>query len=88
MAPGTSQYQNRDVTHRSHLIRSRFTTMSESDEITLWCWVMGDAPHNAFSVFIKRSATIHLLKSAIHAQTRSFKDIGDIPSLNVYKVGE
>ena len=61
--------------------------MSESDEITLWCWVMGDAPRNAFSVFIKRSATIDLLKSAIHAQKRSFKDI-DIPSLNIYKVGE
>jgi hypothetical protein len=58
-----------------------------SDEIKLWCWVLGDTPNRVFSVSIKRSDTIHDLKKAIQGQKPSFKDIsGD--SLALFKVGE
>ena len=47
----------------------------ESDEIRLWCWVLGDTPNEIFEVFIKRSATINRLKMAIQGLKQPFKDI-------------
>ena len=49
----------------------------ESDEIRLWCWVLGDTPNEIFEVFIKRSANINRLrvKMAIQGLKQSFKDI-------------
>ena len=61
--------------------------MSESDEIRLWCWVLGDAHHRVFQVSIKRSATIHDLKKAIKGRKPSFKDI-DADFIDLYKVGK
>ena len=58
-----------------------------SDEIKLWCWVLGDTPNQVFSVSVKRSDTIHVLKKVIQGQKPSFKGIsGD--SLELCKVGE
>ena len=61
--------------------------MSESDEIRLWCWVLGDTPNEIFEVFIKRSATINRLKMAIQGLKQSFKDI-NADSLQLFKVGQ
>ena len=61
--------------------------MSESDEITLWCWILGDTHKRVFPVSIKRSAPIHDLKRTIHGQKPSFKDI-PVDSLDLYKVSE
>jgi hypothetical protein len=61
--------------------------MSESDEIRLWCWVLGDTHNRVFEVSITRSATIRGLKKAIQGQKPSFKDI-PANSLDLYKVGE
>ena len=61
--------------------------MSESDEIRLWCWVLGDTHKRVFPVPIKRSAPIHDLKRAIHGQKPEFKDI-PVDSLDLYKVSE
>ena len=61
--------------------------MPESDEITLWSWVLGDTHNRVFEVSIKRRATIDDLKIAIQGQKPSFKDI-PADSLNLYKVGE
>ncbi|KAM6497143.1 hypothetical protein JOM56_007616 [Amanita muscaria] len=58
--------------------------MSESDEIRLWCWVLGDTHKRVFSVFIKRSAPIEDLKIAIQGQKPSFKDI-PADSIDLYK---
>ena len=61
--------------------------MSESDEVTLWCWVLGDTPKQVFKVSIKRSATIVDLKEAIQGKKPSFKAI-PADSLDLFKVGE
>ena len=61
--------------------------MSESDEIRLWCWVLGDTPNQIFEVSIQRSATIYRLKIAIQGLKPSFKDIS-ADSLELFKVGE
>ena len=61
--------------------------MSESDEIELWCWVLGDTPNRVFSVSIKRSDTIYDLKIAIKGEKPPFKDIA-ADSLDLYKVGD
>ena len=61
--------------------------MSESNEISLWCWVLGDPVRHIFNVSIKRSATIHRLKKAIQGEKPSLKDIS-ADSLKLYKVGE
>ncbi|KAF8336080.1 hypothetical protein F5887DRAFT_1285507 [Amanita rubescens] len=58
--------------------------MSESDEIKLWCWVLGDPRNQIFRVSIKRSAAIDDLKAAIHGRKPSFKDIA-ADSLRVFK---
>lgn len=63
--------------------------MSESEEIRLWCWVLGDAHKRVFSVIIKRSARIGDLQKAIKEQKPSFKDIpADSIDLYKLKVGE
>ena len=61
--------------------------MSESGEIKLWCWVLGDPRNQIFRVSIKRNAAIHGLKAAIHGRKPSFKDFA-VNSLRVFKVGE
>ncbi|KAF8336773.1 hypothetical protein F5887DRAFT_986435 [Amanita rubescens] len=58
--------------------------MSESDEITLWCWVLGDSPNRVFSVSLKRSDIIYDLQIAIKGEKPPFKDIA-ADSLDVYK---
>ncbi|KAF8344474.1 hypothetical protein F5887DRAFT_1159528, partial [Amanita rubescens] len=58
--------------------------MSESDEIKLWCWVLGDPRNRIFRVSIKRSAAIDDLKAAIHVRKPSFKDFA-VDSLCVFK---
>ncbi|KAM6492684.1 hypothetical protein JOM56_012408 [Amanita muscaria] len=59
--------------------------MSEStDEIKLWCWVLGDTPNQVFGISIKRSATIGGLKTAIQGRKPSFKDIPP-DSLELFK---
>jgi Crinkler effector protein N-terminal domain len=60
--------------------------MSEPDEITLWCWVLGDPYGRVFSVSIKRNVTIEKLREAIQGKKSSFKDIA-ADTLTVYKVG-
>ncbi len=61
--------------------------MSDSDNIKLWCWVLGDTIHRVFSVSIKRSATIEGLKGEIQTRKSSFKDTNP-ESLDIFKVGE
>ena len=61
--------------------------MSESDEISLWCWVLGDTYDRVFEVSIKRNATIYDLKEAIQGRKPSFKAIS-AASLKLFKVGE
>ena len=62
--------------------------MSKStDEIKLWCWVLGDSPKRVFSVSIERSATIHDLKKAILREKPSFKDI-NADCLDLFKVSK
>ena len=61
--------------------------MSESDEIRLSCWILGDTYDRIFSVTIKRSACIYDLKKAIIGQKRSFKGVS-AGSIDLYKVGE
>ena len=61
--------------------------MSESDEIKLWCWVLGDDFQRVFPVIIKRSADIDDLKEAIIQRKLSFKDISP-DTMDLYKVGE
>ncbi|KAM6504274.1 hypothetical protein JOM56_001217 [Amanita muscaria] len=58
--------------------------MSESDEIKLWCWVLGDERYRVFRVSIKRSATINGLKKAIQGRKPSFKDIA-ADSIELFK---
>ena len=66
----------------------QFTTrdMSDSDNIKLWCWILGDKPAQVFSVSIERSASIEYLKEAIQRRKPSFKDI-TASTLDLYKVG-
>ena len=66
----------------------QFTTMdmSDSDNLELWCWVLGDKPARVFSVSIERSANIGYLKKTIQKQKSSFKDI-TASALDLYKVG-
>ena len=61
--------------------------MSESDEIRLWCWVLGDEYQRVFSVIIKRSARIEDLQTAIQKRKPSFKDV-NADTIDLYKVGE
>ena len=61
--------------------------MSASDEIKLWCWVLGDRCERVFSVIIERSAHIEDLKKAIKGKKLSFKDIS-ADSIDLFKVGE
>ena len=61
--------------------------MSESDEIRLWCWVLGDEYQRVFSVIIKRSARIEDLQTAIQQRKPSFKDV-NADTIELYKVGE
>ena len=61
--------------------------MSESDEIRLWCWVLGDEYQRVFSVIIKRSARIEDLQTAIQKRKPSFKDV-NADTIELYKVGE
>ena len=61
--------------------------MSESDEIRLWCWVLGDEYQRVFSVIIKRSARIEDLQTAIQRRKLSFKDV-NADTIDLYKVGE
>ena len=49
--------------------------MSASDEIKLWCWVLGDTCERVFPVIIESSAHIEDLKKAIKGKKLSFKDI-------------
>ncbi|EDR08850.1 uncharacterized protein LACBIDRAFT_326431 [Laccaria bicolor S238N-H82] len=58
--------------------------MSESDEIELWCWVLGDPYERVFSVTIKRSASIQDLKKAIKGEKQSFTGV-DADSIDLYK---
>ena len=60
--------------------------MSDSDNIKLWCWVLGDKPARVFSVSIKHSADIEYLKKNIQKQ-KSFEDI-TASALDLYKVGQ
>lgn len=59
--------------------------VSESDEIKLWCWALGDTHYRIFEVSIKRSAGIYGLKITIKERKPSFKDIA-ADSLNLSKV--
>jgi Crinkler effector protein N-terminal domain len=60
--------------------------MSDSNEIKLWCWVLGDPSDRVFSVSIRRDVTIEKLKEVIQIRKSSFKDIA-ADSLTVFKVG-
>jgi hypothetical protein len=58
--------------------------MSDSDNIKLWCWVLGDTIHRVISVSIERSATIEELTTVIQERKSLLKDI----TLDIFKVGE
>ena len=60
--------------------------MSDSDNIKLWCWVLGDKPAQVFSVSIERGASIEYLRETIQRQKSSFEDI-TASALDLYKVG-
>ena len=60
--------------------------MSDSDNIKLWCWVLGDKPARVFSVSIERSASIEYLKETIQRRKSSIEDI-TASTLDLYKVG-
>ena len=49
--------------------------MSETDEIKLWCWVLGDTHKRIFEVSVNRSANVYAFKKAIQGQKPSFKNI-------------
>ena len=61
--------------------------MSASDEIKLWCWVLGDTCERVFPFIIESSAHIEDLKKAIKGKKLSFKDIS-ADSIDLFKVGE
>jgi hypothetical protein len=60
--------------------------MSDSDNIKLWCWVLGDKSTRVFSVSIERSASIDYLREIIQRRKSSFEDIA-ASALDLYKVG-